>query len=223
MQAQQTTVEGDQDKYFLKCLKQAQDFSQKAQEKSDSAILSVAVIRIALSSVFVINIYSSKLPTLISFVFLFLLFIMNYTVYHFTMFFLSFVWSGKLLDNARQLMQFDDPKISGVLLHAIYTTPQKKHQEFVPKATELLYQLKQSDVSGFTTYQRHCLYNFVRQPRWVRRYPDLVAAAMTAVVDVGTDEGYKALQMAVNRRVSRKQDQWVQDVAQACLDRWGKG
>jgi hypothetical protein len=213
----------EQDRHFEHLLKESQKISEKYQAKSHKIKLLLTIL-IHIISPFIFISMVDFVPIISDYFLIYFVFVFFciYYIVDIIIKYLSFLWRDELISSANKLSDYDNPKISGVLLHVIFAAPPKIHKAFVPKATELLYALKQTHVSGFTAHQRQCLYDLVREPRWARQYPDLVAAAMTAVLDMGTDEGYKALLAASNRKEKRKQDQWVQDAAKACLERWRK-
>jgi hypothetical protein len=219
MQAQQvrgiSETKEDSDCYFENLLKDSQKISEKYQLRYLQGKIIIAVLICIFITLLIV---SSKNLFFRSF---FLYFCTFYTA-DAILKYISTLWRNELISSANKLFDYDNPKISGVLLHVIFAAPPKTHKVFVPKVTELLYALKQAHVSGFTTHQRQCLYDLVREPRWARQYPDLVAAAMTAMLDIGTDEGYKALLSAAHRPAKRKSDRWAQDAAKACLAQWGR-
>jgi hypothetical protein len=136
---------------------------------------------------------------------------------------------SKMIDAVRELITDDNPKSVDVLLEAILVLPSHSHSnsersiktaDFIPKATEWLYLLSQDDLSQWTFEQNQCLYTLLREPQWIRKHPDLVAAAMTALFNGKHEIGRKVIETVAGCKRKRRDEQWVQDAAKACLVQW---
>jgi hypothetical protein len=124
-------------------------------------------------------------------------------------------------EDAPKLFHCDDALVSGVLTKAVVIGKREDRKECIASLIPLLYRLNNRQAAeAFTSEHRQILRNIASRAYWRKHEPDLVAAAMVALVALD-DISSKHLLEKLAGRVWKPSETWVGEAAKICLKQWG--
>jgi hypothetical protein len=124
-------------------------------------------------------------------------------------------------EDVPKLFHCDDPLVAGVLTKAVIVGKREDRKECITSLIPLLYRLNNRQAAeAFTSEHRQILRRLASQVYWRKHEPDLVAAAMVALVALDDSESKQVLKKLAGR-AWKPSETWVGEAATLCLKRWG--
>jgi hypothetical protein len=124
-------------------------------------------------------------------------------------------------NDAPKLFHCEDVLVSGVLTKAVVVGRREDRKECIASLIPLLYRLNNRQAAeAFTAEHRQILRRIASQAYWRKHEPDLVAAAMVALVALEDSESKQVLKK-LSGRAWKPSETWVGEAATICLKQWG--
>jgi hypothetical protein len=124
-------------------------------------------------------------------------------------------------NDAPKLFHCEDVLVSGVLTKAVIIGRREDRKECIASLIPLLYRLNNRQAAeAFTVEHRQILRRIASQAYWRKHEPDLVAAAMVALVALEDSESKQVLKK-LSGRAWKPSETWVGEAATICLKQWG--
>jgi ligand-binding SRPBCC domain-containing protein len=124
-------------------------------------------------------------------------------------------------DKTRKLYSCTDTAVAGVLTKAVMVGKKEDRAACVATLIPLLYIINNRQAAmAFTSEHRKILRNIASRPYWRKHEPDLVAAALVALVALDDSKSRDVLERLAKKSWGNT-EMWVGEAARLCLKQWG--